>query len=274
MTLFEFFILMESTFSPLLSKENYLLELIDNLLQEGIENPLTNKISVVHKITNDSADISVADARFINLHSDTAKFEKYIENELSYDESEDMSNSLCNELRPIYPDITFNNVSQYCAEAFLRVIKERISKKEVHTKAVDKINDESIYDKISFVVSNLSKIKSSDELPELAYEPLNVRKKIKDDFLLFNTVNNDVIQYYEFVDSLFREKQNEPQYIFEAVSKKIKNRFIKNDQKPLSECFDYLTNWLKDETSGSREACRIVISYFIQSCEVFYAATE
>lgn len=274
MTLFEFFSLMDSTFSTLESKENYLLELINNLLQDGFENPLAKKITVVHKITNNSADISVADARFINLHSDTAKFEEYIQNELSYDESGDLSNSLCNDLRPLFPDISYKNVSQYCAEAFLRVIKDRISKKEVHTKAVDKISDETIYDKISFVVDNLSKIKTVDELPKLAYEPMNVKKKIKNDFLLFNTVNNDVVQFYEYVDSLIKERQNDPHFIFEAVSKKIKNRFIRNDKMPLSECFDYLTNWLKDETSGSKEACRIIISYFIQSCEVFYASAE
>ena len=265
---------METTFSPLKSKENYLLELIDNLLQNGFENPLLKKPEVVHKITNGSTNISLNDAKFINSHSDTAKFEEYIEKELKYDESGDLSNSLCNGLRPLFSDISYLNVSQYCAEAFLEVIKERIAKKEIHTKAVDKISDESIYDKISFVVDNLSKIKNAEELPKLSYEPLNVKNKIKDDFLLFTTVNNDVIQFYEFVDSLMKEKQNDPHFIFEAVSKKIKNRFMKNDDKPLSECFNYLTNWLKDETSGSKEACRIVISYFVQSCEVFYAATK
>ena len=81
MTLLEFFNLMETTFSPLKSKENYLLELIDNLLQNGFENPLLKKPEVVHKITNGSTNISLNDAKFINSHSDTAKFEEYIEKE-------------------------------------------------------------------------------------------------------------------------------------------------------------------------------------------------
>lgn len=274
MTLFEFFSLMDSTFSTAKSKEEYLLELVDNILQDGFENPLSKKRQVVHKITNNSADISKIDAKYINSHSDSAKFEEYVENELSYDESGDFSNYLCNELRHMFSDISYKNVAQYCAEAFLGVIKDRIKKKEVHTKEIDKITDESIYDKISYVVDNLSNIKSSDELPKLSYEPVNVRKKIKDDFLLFNTVNNDVLQYYEYVDSLIKERQKDPHFIFEAVSKKIKNRFIKHDKKPLSECFDLLINWLKEETCGSKEACRIIISYFIQSCEVFYASTK
>lgn len=265
---------METTFSPFKSKEDYLLELVDNLLRAGIKNPLREKISTVHKICNNSAQLSKNDAKFINQNSDTSRFEEYIQKELDDDSSGDYANSICNELRNQYSDISFTNAAQYCAEAFLSSIKERISKKEVHTKAIDRIPDEDIYQKIAFVVRNISNIKSDEELIKIIYEPVKVKEKIKDNFPLYNKVNTFVVYFYEYVDSLIKEKQNDPKFIFEAVSKKVKNRFIQNDNKPTSECFDYLVSWLQIETSGTKEACEIVISYFIQSCEVFYASSK
>lgn len=265
---------MVTTFSPLESNENYLLELIDNLLQDGYKNPLRSKLSVVHKITNNSANLSLDDAKFINKHSDSSKFEEYIQKELDEDSSGDYANCICNALRNEFADISYKNAAPYCAEAFLNSIKERISKKETHTKQIDKIPDEDIYSKISFVVKNINKNSTETELVKLSYNPLKVKEKLKDNYALFSKVNNFVVDFYEFVDLMIKEQQNDPKFIFEAVSKKIKKRFVMNDKKPLSECFDYLVNWLQSETDGTREACEIVISYFIQSCEVFYATSK
>ena len=48
------------------------------------------------------------------------------------------------------------------------------------------------------------------------------------------------------------------------------------DGEPLSQTviFDNLVRWLHENTDEDMEVCAIVISYFIQSCEVFDVIPE
>lgn len=51
---------------------------------------------------------------------------------------------------------------------------------------------------------------------------------------------------------------------------------IENDvTSDKSKIFDYIVNWVKTKTSTqSKEACEIVVSYFVQNCEVFNEIAE
>ena len=75
---------------------------------------------------------------------------------------------------------------------------------------------------------------------------------------------------------------NKEQVIRQRVfSAQIKNLFIDFDEttvdgEPLSQTviFDNLVRWLHENTDEDMEVCAIVISYFIQSCEVFDVIPE
>ena len=63
----------------------------------------------------------------------------------------------------------------------------------------------------------------------------------------------------------------------QILSGQIKSCFVKmNDvTSDKSKIFDYIVNWVKTKTSThSKEACEIVVSYFVQNCEVFNEIAE
>ena len=41
-----------------------------------------------------------------------------------------------------------------------------------------------------------------------------------------------------------------------------------------NEIFEKMVDWLQDATHEDRGSCGVIISYFIQKCEVFDAITE
>lgn len=43
---------------------------------------------------------------------------------------------------------------------------------------------------------------------------------------------------------------------------------------PQPVIFDKLAEWLQTNTNRGRDACEIVVAYFVQKCEVFDAITQ
>ena len=61
---------------------------------------------------------------------------------------------------------------------------------------------------------------------------------------------------------------------FELIASEVKIAFKKLDNGTLSqdEIVEYLAEWIKNKTGVGNQhitACRIVVAYFIQNCEVF-----
>jgi hypothetical protein len=119
----------------------------------------------------------------------------------------------------------------------------------------------------------------------LNYDPVKVRQKIPADTreqrILLKKVLRNVQENYNLVDNNLKNL-NKAQVIRQRIfSAQIKNLFIDFDEttvdgEPLSQTviFDNLVRWLHENTDEDMEVCAIVISYFIQSCEVFAVIPE
>ena len=119
----------------------------------------------------------------------------------------------------------------------------------------------------------------------LNYDPVKVRQKIPADtreqrFLLKKVLRN-VQENYNLVDNNLKNLNKEQVIRQRVFSAQIKNLFIDFDEttvdgEPLSQTviFDNLVRWLHENTDEDMEVCAIVISYFIQSCEVFDVIPE
>ena len=86
---------------------------------------------------------------------------------------------------------------------------------------------------------------------------------------------------YNLVDNNLKNLNKEQVIRQRVFSAQIKNLFIDFDEttvdgEPLSQTviFDNLVRWLHENTDEDMEVCAIVISYFIQSCEVFDVIPE
>jgi hypothetical protein len=128
---------------------------------------------------------------------------------------------------------------------------------------------------------------SDDDLQALRlnYDPVKVRQKIPGDTReqrkLLKKVLENVRENYSLVENNLKNLNKEQVLRQRVFSAQIKNLFIDFDEttfdgEPLSQTviFDKLVDWLHRNTDEDVEICAIVVSYFIQSCEVFDAISE
>jgi predicted HAD superfamily phosphohydrolase YqeG len=90
-----------------------------------------------------------------------------------------------------------------------------------------------------------------------------------------------VRENYNLVDNNLKNLNKEQVLRQRVFSAQIKNLFIDFDEtivdgEPLSQTviFDNLVRWLHENTDEDMEVCAIVVSYFVQSCEVFDVIPE
>lgn len=138
-------------------------------------------------------------------------------------------------------------------------------------KAVNAINRIDLEEEIRVAIDGLVSIKPSDDLPQLEYDALRIDQKI-DDALLMNEVQNHVLQYYRFIESIFSDMAD----AFDDIAGEVKLSSQKLERVGLSqEAVIYnLTEWIHNKafagTDRGKMACKIVVCFFIQNCEVFY----
>ena len=101
-------------------------------------------------------------------------------------------------------------------------------------------------------------------------------KKVKEkidkqkEFHLFKKIEGNVNDYFDEIRKLFIDEQETNDLVYEQVRRKIRNQYLNRKDKSPQEVFNTLVDWLMNEVqSTDREACEAVMSYFVQSCEVF-----
>jgi len=138
-------------------------------------------------------------------------------------------------------------------------------------KAINAINRIDLEEEIRIAIDGLISLKVSDNLPSLEYDALRIDEKI-DDTLLQNEVQNHVLQYYRYIESVFSDITD----TFDDIAGEVKLSSQKLEKAGLSqeEVIYNLTEWIHNKAfagnSKGKVACRIVVCFFIQNCEVFY----
>ena len=138
-------------------------------------------------------------------------------------------------------------------------------------KAINAINRIELEAEIRAAIEGLISINPSDVLPQLEYVALRIDQKISD-ALLMNDVRNHVLQYYRYIETIFSEMTD----VFDDIAGEVKLSSQKLEKAGLSQedVIYNLTEWIHNkafagDTKG-KMACRIVVCFFIQNCEVFY----
>jgi hypothetical protein len=133
----------------------------------------------------------------------------------------------------------------------------------------------NLEEEISEIITALSELSTSEQLEPLSLNALKIKAKILPQYaLLINNVQNHVLNYYQFINNLLEKVEN-----YDLIASEIKKAFQKLNQSNLSqpEIFEELSEWMLHQTGLpdlSLEACKIVVSFFVQSCEVFYEISK
>lgn len=127
---------------------------------------------------------------------------------------------------------------------------------------------------IQKVVEALGKSKPTD-FEELTYTPVTVGEKINFNkhYFLYNEVLASVTKYYTFVEKMMQEQAKKKEFDDELLRAQIKALYKKLAARKCTpeDIFVWLSEKLQKQTKQDYRYCVIVISYFVQSCEVFDA---
>ncbi|WP_071461038.1 ABC-three component system protein [Bacillus massilinigeriensis] len=85
-------------------------------------------------------------------------------------------------------------------------------------------------------------------------------------------IRNEITDYYLYIQEQFRQLDKQYPTSFETIASQVKTFYLKLSRTETSQevIYELLTEWLSKKTeNGSLNACGIIISFFIQNCEVF-----
>ena len=151
----------------------------------------------------------------------------------------------------------------------LREIKEEIARNFAAKLAVNSIQLE---DDIRTVLDALSEIRDASELVQLEYDALHIDEKFEpENFILKNETQLQVVMYYRYIEKVFSESDADFDII--AAEIKISSQKLEKAGLPQPEVVAQLSEWIRNKAGLGSErqlACNIVVSFFIQNCEVFH----
>ena len=202
-----------------------------------------------------------------NLDKDTAdKFKDFMNPPTKLD-SFDNKIPLC--IQDAYEYENYADIAEYQK---LLSIKQEIQKlAELHSV----LNSGSLETKITEVIDALNDYTGSTDATTLNMTALKLKQKILPEHsVLKGMVQYHVLTYFSYIKDLFAENSN-----FIMIQCDIKKAFIQLATTHLTqpEIVENLANWLLNQSqlnNGHLDACKIIVSYFIQNCEVFNEITE
>ncbi|MBQ6979643.1 MAG: hypothetical protein IJQ07_03265 [Clostridia bacterium] len=153
-------------------------------------------------------------------------------------------------------------------------IKKRLLTESALNNAIRSLDVER---DVSIVISRLTNI-SEMELADLNYEPVYLTNKFENSELLIKTrIESYVHIYFPYVRDCLKEIDGKNGFNQQVLAGQIRNCYLKMRDRSSNKSmiFYQMADWLKNKTqSTSREACEIVIAFFVQNCEVFDEITK
>ncbi|WP_157075966.1 ABC-three component system protein [Neobacillus fumarioli] len=146
----------------------------------------------------------------------------------------------------------------------------------LEANAIEALANSKIEAGVNRVLRKISNTPVTELIP-LNYNPVEVKKKIKrDNVPLFIKIQSSINIYYLYVENLFQQLSKEGQLRFDPFSMQVKLNYWNLRDQGLSQSDIYykLVDWLAKNTNESKEPCEVIVSYFVQKCEVFDVIAE
>lgn len=258
-----------------LDREKSLMELIDHSLKKDFSNPMKGKN--IAAILSGARNIPKSDAKEILKNFDSGYLKSYIEKMLNTGNRNLNIDNFYEKM--IEEDFDFNiqsmdksNVPEYFCkiwEKYLKNCRDEIHRRTSHKKTNIVIKPEDINSRLRKVINA---IQYFDEEIFNNINPKYVREKIdkEKEWKLFQKIETNVIDYYDDIKNLFVEEQESEDLVYNEVRSEIRMHYLNTKGESQHEIFNKLVDWLASEVDTTdREACEAVMSYFVQSCEVF-----
>lgn len=185
--------------------------------------------------------------------------------------------------------VKYENLIAVCHDCFQKYTLSHTKAEKKSLKAIKKLqmdarstrqtlDDIAISKGIELVIENLSNAKPS-ELKDLTYDPVSVSEKIDEDncYFLVSDIKNNVARYYNYIEKTMRNLSMKNVYSDDLIRAQMKESYkqlASNHTLTPEQIFSELSKRIQRITKQDIRFCYIVVSYFVQSCEVFNAITK
>ncbi|MGP4068376.1 ABC-three component system protein [Halobacillus sp. B29] len=153
----------------------------------------------------------------------------------------------------------------------LSIKKNILSKNETRAK----YHDYQIETEIKEVITVLIEEEFHEDTPnELELNALKLNEKADETLtkITKRRIRNEIRDYYLYIQQQFRQLDSQYPESFNRIALQVKLFYsiLRKSESSQEVIYGQLTEWLSKKTgSSSLGACGIVISFFIQNCEVF-----
>lgn len=186
----------------------------------------------------------------------------------------------CNEINNIIPLCSNCHTKQdkpITIESYrtLFAIKSKLIEKE---KIVNMYSSYPMEEELIEIVDKISSYNDIDNLNDnLDYTLKSVDAKIPDEKVLNRKVKFDVSQYYLLLKALFADSQKMNPNCFELIANQVKSFYLGVSKVSMdkSDIYNHIASWMHEKFKvGSIDAYKIIVSFFVQDCEVFSDVAE
>lgn len=153
-------------------------------------------------------------------------------------------------------------------------IKSELTRRRFSTQL---LRPEMIENEIKQVIIKLQNFEGfPEQYDEKIDGPLRVKDKIKEDTLLTLNILAHVRDWFKFVHHTLQNLDYANSINFQDIKDIMHYQYKKLARENLTqrEIIDSLTEYLHQTTNESTLSCEIIISYFVQDCEVFDATPK
>lgn len=209
---------------------------------------------------------------------DTNKFVLFVQ---SF--NDDVQQGAFDALSPYCPDLESKTFAVQCADIFADCLKECALIKPGRSVAAEECERLAIEDGLRRLVSRLAEIDEPESLVQLRYDAVKVSSKISAypnsnmSKLLTRQITNHVVQFYRFIQEQIGLLEDAGQLRFETLASAVQDHYatLKAHGVDAVSVYYKTRNWIQKIAKCDDElACEIMVSFFVQNCEVFDAPSE
>ena len=167
---------------------------------------------------------------------------------------------------------------EYAATPTAKIYRLLVDKKErqlLQNEAISLMHTSELDAKISDILSKLNDLNfDSEEYKALQTKPLTIKEKIENNEILRRKISEDAHSYYHYVRKHLSEL-DDAGVNFKIIANQIQNYYLKlsiTKGKTQSDIYYDIVEWIMHKLSlpnDYRSASEIVVSFFVQNCEVF-----
>ena len=192
--------------------------------------------------------------------------------------------SLIDKSKPATPD-NLIALCPHCYATYLLDDSKKLSKElkkiknilSTHKQSVHLLDDLPLEKGIVGVIRKVKKL-GEKELVGVSLDPKEIRQKLSpsQDTALFVAVNGYVTTYYPRIKEIMMNLDKRGEIDYDEIQDQIHAFYkrLKKTNRSRLEIFNEIVGKIHRVTLQDELYCQIVVSYFVQSCEVFDAITE